>query len=97
VMVATSWSAFDLPFGIREWVAKWADRDVGLPRLSLDGRVLPGSVSRYTFSNGEALSALAKHYDVPTELFIDWCERFVDLEPGKGYCHPVWMALGADY
>lgn len=98
VMIATSWKPFDLPYGIREWVEKWAVQDdLELPTIPLDGRVLPGTVNRYTFSNKQALLSLSEHYNVEPELFEDWCRRFMTLEPGQGYCHPVWSALGADY
>lgn len=97
VMLATSWVSFDLPHGIRQWVDKWANVDPTLPSLALDGRVCSGELSLYSFSNARALTSLSEHYGVDVDLFVDWCDRFANLEPGEGYVHPMWPVLSRDY
>ena len=97
VMIASSWRHFDLPLGIREWVDKWADKDTNLPLLPTGSRVESGGVVRYTFRNQRALIALAEHYHVDVDMYVDWSLKFMDLKPGQGHCHPMWIALGADY
>lgn len=97
VMLATSWVSFDLPHGIRQWVDKWANVDPTLPSLVLDGRVCSGELSLYSFSNARALTSLSEHYGVDVDLFVDWCDRFANLEPGEGYVHPMWPVLSRDY
>lgn len=97
VMIANTWASFDLTMGVADWVEKWSDPYASLPVLTSDNRVVSSENDGHRFSNERAIRAIANHYEVDPDLYVDWCEHFANVRPGVGHVHPFWIALSRDY